>query len=301
MRRRRLFLLLASGVAWIAAGARAQEDQWRRTSSPHFVIAHQADWMPPGFQMSLERMHSRLRMDLGQFSPWMTKEQIRLYLYKDKPSYVGGQFKPESWTEGLALPADKTVLIFDRPDRKELFEILAHETTHMLFRNYWGQAGGGAPPAWLDEGLAMLEENADPGRVEASARYQSLATLTNQNVVPLAQLTGITPTQDLQGKGDQASDWYTQSFGIAYFLFHQHSRLQFKEFAEKLRAGKDVQACLWEVYRYPTIGEFERAWRKWINGLPLRAGLAKLTGEAPGAAKQGALGPPLRGLKALGP
>ncbi|MDD5658130.1 MAG: hypothetical protein PHF00_12840, partial [Elusimicrobia bacterium] len=160
---------------WLAAGLRLQAGepgwQWHETTSPHFSVSHEMPWTPPGFIMNLERMHSRLRMDLGMFSPWMARERVKLYLYRDARSYLGGEFHPPAWSNGLALYDLKAVAVPDNLDRAALMRVIGHEMTHLLFQSYWRQSGY-QPPAWLNEGLAMLEE--EPERPERSVWFQSM-------------------------------------------------------------------------------------------------------------------------------
>ena len=106
-------------------------DSWNESVAPHFVIKHESPWMPPGFTLSLEKIHSRLRMDLSMFSPWMAKERLTLYLYKGRDSYVKGEFQPPEWSNGLAMFDRTAVAVYDqKEDRKKPLRS-RHETTHL--------------------------------------------------------------------------------------------------------------------------------------------------------------------------
>lgn len=248
------------------AAAQAQagsESAWRQTLAPHFDVHHEANWMPPGFLIAVERIHSRLRLDLAMFSPWMAKERIKLFLYASPESYAKGTWHPPAWSNGLAMYETRTVIVYDQASRKKLDEILAHETTHLLFESYWGEVGK-RPPAWLNEGLAMLEEADSAEHPESSDWYQMMVDLPGQQVYSIEALAKITPTEELTDKS-KVTTWYTESYSVVHFLFRKHSKLQFKTFVSDLRDGKSLERSLWLVYRYRSLGDFQKAWLAWLN------------------------------------
>lgn len=251
----RLFLSLAAPAlgAW----------SWHQTLSPHFAIFHQSPWMPPGFVTAIEKMHGRLRMDLAMFSPWMAKERLNLYLYQKRESYSAGEFQPPAWSNGVALYDRKIVAVYDHQDRDKLRETISHETTHLLFESYWSEEAA-APPSWLNEGLAMMEEAESAAAPERSGWYQSMAFMAPDSILPFKEFIAITPTEDLQDK-NKVSSWYVQAYAIVYFLYREHSRLQFKNFCARLREGQELEKSLWLAYRYARLADFEKAWRNWLK------------------------------------
>jgi len=276
-------------LAWIAAGvllaarlaAAAPERgwNWRETTSPHFLVEHEMPWAPPGFVMNLERMHSRLRMDLGMFSPWMAKERLKLYLYKDSKSYLAGEFAPPSWSNGLALYELKAVAVPDNPDRKALLRVIRHETTHLLFESYWRETGK-EPPSWLNEGLAMMEEDDSPEHPERSPWFQNMVLAKPSAFLPLERFFAMNPAKDMQNK-NLIWDWYVQAYSMAYFLYRNHQRLQFKSFCAELRDGKSVEASLWRSYRYHGLPALQKAWRRWLTQSDLRNKVQAALNEIP--------------------
>ena len=130
---------------------------WRETTSPHFMVEHEMPWTPPGFVMSLERMHSRLRMDLGMFSPWMAKERVKLYLYRGKEGYQRGQFHPPEWSNGIADYKRRLIVSYELESGQKLMQVVAHEMTHLIFFEYMGRANENQ--RWINEGLAVYEES----------------------------------------------------------------------------------------------------------------------------------------------
>jgi hypothetical protein len=255
-------------AASLGAAQQERDWTWRETTSPHFNVFHEMPWAPPGFVMNLERMHSRLRMDLGMFSPWMAKERLKLYLYKDSRSYLAGEFEPPTWSNGLALYGLKAVAVPDNPDRKALMRVIRHETTHLLFEGFWREAGK-EPPSWLNEGLAMMEEDEDPNQPEYSPWFQNMVLAKPSSFMPLNRFFALNPAKDLHDRS-LVGDWYVQAYSIVYFLYRQHQRLQFKSFCSELRDGKSLEQALWLTYRYHGYPALQKAWLRWRGQADLR-------------------------------
>jgi hypothetical protein len=250
-----LALMLQAHAAW----------KWNQTLSPHFAVSHESAWAPKGFVLSLEKMHNRLRMDLSMFSPWMAKERVNVFLYATQQSYVGGEFQPPPWSNGLSIMERKAVAVYERPLLSDLMETISHETTHLLFQGYWQEVGKVAP-SWLNEGLAMREEVANPGEPEANPRYQNMAYWDLKKIIPMKEFLAIRPTEDLgeDKDKDKVVDWYTQAFSIVYFLYRENSRIQFKNLCSRLRDGQELEEVLKSTYRYGSLQAFEQDWRKWL-------------------------------------
>lgn len=242
----------------------AAATEWKETLTPHFVIRHEAPWLPAGLAMTLEKMHSRLRLDLALFSPWMGKERLNLYVYKTRESYSAGEFQPPAWSNGIALYDQKAVVVYQQPVLRKTLEVTAHETTHLLFESYWSEVGR-EPPAWINEGLAMLQESEAAERPERSGWYRAMTELPRKGALPFSDFTAITPTQDITDDKRAVETWYVQAYSVAYFLLRRHPRLQFKMLCAKLRDGAPLEEALWLSYRYRSLGKFQEAWLNWLK------------------------------------
>jgi len=221
--------------------------------------------------MELGKMHSRLRLDLAMFSPWIAKERIDIYLYANPVSYVQGEFSPPEWSNGIALYARKLIVSHEQPEIAKMHSVLAHEMSHLLFEGYWAEKKQN-PPVWLNEGLAMMEEASDPAKPESSDWHRAMWVLADGNVIPLRKFFSLSPTKDM-GKADKdsVSYWYVQAYSIVYFLYREHTRLQFRNFCTLLREGKTLKEALWKAYRYPSMEKFSQQWQAWLNKPELRA------------------------------
>lgn len=257
-------LLLLLALTAPPASAEGGGWNWRETTTPHFTIKHQETWLPPGFTINVERIHSRLRMDLGMFSPWMAKERVNLYLYRDQESYVQGEFTPPAWSNGLAIFQLKAVALPGMKDRRKQLQVMAHETTHLLFEGFFREQNRAAP-VWVNEGLAMLQEADSPEKPESSEWYQGMVGVDPKSFMPLDAFFQVTPTKDMAEESKEAvGKWYVQAYSLTHFLLRKHSRLQFKSFCAELRDGKTPAEALWKVYRYRSLNDFDKRWKLWL-------------------------------------
>lgn len=279
-------------VLLLAASAGARDGQgwdWRQANTPHFIINHQTTWLPAGFTMSAERVHSRLRMDLGMFSPWMAREKINLFVYADQESYLAGEFRPPKWSNGLAIYDRKAVVMPTMKDPRKMLSVMAHETTHLLFDSYWRETKR-EPPAWINEGLAMLEEAESPDRPETSIWYQQMTMADPRRFPNLEAFFRVTPTKDLHNDQAAVGEWYIQAYSVTHFLLRKHSRLQFKSLCAALRDGKPVADALWLTYRYKRVGDLDKKWRGWLADPIHKRRVAALAGEARKGVNEDAVG-----------
>lgn len=277
-----LLLLLAA-----PAGA-ADPDRWHETLSPHFTIKHESAFAPAGVTLELEKLHNRLRLDLSMFAPWMAKERINLFLYASQGSYLKGRFTPPSWSNGVAFYQMKTVATFWGQGPKQ-YQVLGHETTHLLFEGYWGEVNK-TPPVWLNEGLAMMEEtgDADAGKSDWQA---ALDNMDLAELMPVDRFIKVVPTRDLKDDKNRVAVWYVEAFGLVRFLYHGRSRMQFFNFCAQLREGRPIEDALWRVYRLRGTQGLEK---EFLASLKRRGGgsarpSASFGGPAPAArpAKEG--------------
>ncbi len=213
--------------------------------------------------MGVERIHFRLGMDLGAFCPWMAREKIGLYVYRDLASYVNGEFNPPPWSNGVAVYAKKAVAIPAMKETSQMLRVLGHETTHLLFVNYFREDHRD-PPSWLNEGLAMLEETDSTSRPETSQWYQSMVELDPKRWFPMGEFLAVNPTKDLHGDKSRVGEWYVQAYSVTHFLMRTHSHLQFKSFCAAIRGGKSSEEALRGVYHFRNLADFQHQWRLWL-------------------------------------
>jgi len=255
-------------LVWLLAlPARAQE-AWHESRSLHFNLLHEDRLVPVGYLPGLEKLYSRLRMDLAVFSPWMEKERLKVYLYAGQESYMSGDFKPPKWSDGLSVYEKKVVVTYvHEDDLYRFFPVVAHEFSHLLFGLFWGKADR-RPPIWLNEGMAMLGETSAVGPVESSDWYLNMLAWPRKEFLPLDRFILLHPAVDYKGlrpDDRRVCVWYTQAFSLVYYLYRGHTRLQFKDFCTRLRDGYSFESALQSSYHIRDLNVLENDWRTWLG------------------------------------
>ena len=236
--------------------------QWHKDSTFHYRILHQDTWLPMGFTLKLENIQSRMRMDLAWcWPPVSSAAKIPLYLYRNQRLYENGRFHPPAWSVGLAEPEIKTILSFDQKPMANLYQIIAHETTHVIFVSYWMRKNQNYPPYWLNEGLAMVEQTSEQHSKDCYW-YQEISYLSGQNLFPLKTLMQLEPMKMNNTSAIQL--WYVESYSLIYFLLRKRPNFYFKTFVSYLRDGRSFKTALWAGYHY-TPQQLESEWHRFLN------------------------------------
>lgn len=254
-------------VLFFCAPARAagRADTWHLKTSPHFNIYHEANWSPNSIALELERVYGKLRMNVSMFAPWMVKEKTKVYIYRTQKTYLNGEFNPPRWSKGLAYFATKTVVVYDSGDMAKLRATLAHELSHLYFESFYGEKLKN-PPQWLNEGLAVMMEDASyagEGPWASSLRY-----FPQDKIIPLTRYFNV--RLDQVRADTDIGYWYMEAFGVASYLFTPRTRIQFKNFCTLLRDGGKLQPSLWKVYRIKSLSVFDQSWRAWVQNYGTR-------------------------------
>lgn len=260
---------MRGAALWLWAGVAVAQGgdppRWHQTLSPHFDVQHEAAFAPAGLTLELERLHNRLRLDLSMFAPWMAKERITLNVYAGQSSYLRGRFKPPTWSNGIAFAPLRTVVTYWGQGPK-VYQVLGHETTHLLFEGWWAEAGK-TPPVWLNEGLAMLEETGEAG-ADTSDWQQALDNIDPAEYTPFSRFVKVVPTRDLKDDKGRVTVWYAQAYGTVRLLYKSRQRMQFFNFCAQLRDGRPLDDALWRVYRIRGTGGLEKEFRAALKRRP---------------------------------
>ncbi len=233
--------------------------EWTLKESPHFKIYHESSWSPDSIVIELEKIYNMMKMDISMFSPWMMREKGKVYIYSSKKTYLAGEFKPPEWSKGLAFVQKKTIVVYDTGDIEKLRAVIAHELTHLYFEGFFGDKFK-YPPQWLNEGLAVSMEDKSYGQ---GPWHNALKYVPRERYISFSDFFDL-EIEDLQSQ-QQIGDWYLQSFGIVKYLFNSRRRIQFKNFCDLVRSGKNLKEALWASYRIKSLPAFEKSWLKWLE------------------------------------
>ncbi|HNW45451.1 MAG TPA: hypothetical protein PKI19_13185 [Elusimicrobiales bacterium] len=262
-----LCLVLAGSARGAELGTVSSVSSWHVKSSPHFEVLHESAWSPNSIILELEKMFSTMRLNMSMFAPWMASEKSKIYIYSSQASFLNGEFAPPKWSKGLAYPAKKTVVVYDAGDMVKLKAVLAHELSHLYFEGYFSEKLK-YPPQWLNEGLAVYLE--DIVFTEGGPWRRALPYLGPDRRLNFEKFS--TAKFDKLGSDAAISDWYLQAFGTVSYLYRPHTRLQFKNFCDALRAGDKTETALWKSYRIGSGPDFTEKWEAWLSGYKTGAG-----------------------------
>ena len=241
----------AEETAGLPAGF--QED--RVVETDHFLIYHEAAYAPVGITGVLEGLRAKLLLDLQDLAPWAAREKIAVFVYAGEASYDEKTGVP-AWAAAFADPEKRRIHCYESP---HLRRVLAHEMAHLFVGPYFAETGG-APPAWLNEGIAkMMEWNYGQKEDTAFMNHRSFL----RSAPPLSEVIAF-DYQHGSKESESLSEWYEQSASVTAFLLHRLPRTSFTVFCDALRRGVTTDEALRRAYgnQVPDVAALERLWRE---------------------------------------
>jgi hypothetical protein len=239
------------------------EESWPTVKSAHFVIHYEAATLQKGFSKRIEGIHDHLRRELWTISPWMSSENVHVYLYSSRMTYAAGRFHPPPWSGGISVyptfPGEpKNLAVFEPVD----YPILAHELTHLYFDYSFVQKSR-LPPRWLNEGLAtMIQGDAMGGKLPAAPPMD------------MGQFLYYIPGND--DPINFVSQWYLQAESVVRFLKRTFPSMYFTRFCKALADGTSSPAALEKFYGFQDAAALQDAWLKW-RANPAQAARKKIS------------------------
>jgi tetratricopeptide (TPR) repeat protein len=213
----------------------AAEDRFMEANSNHFTLRYEGGQVTHPFSVeildTLERHFNALERDL-QTSP---REPITVILYPGQAFYDVTQ--APSWTGALFDGKIRVPIEGLSSVTPQLSSVLKHEMTHSFVR----ARSQGRCPAWLNEGLAQMEEGRSSVR-DTAALLQGL----QQSHVPLAALSG--GFGGMQATSARAA--YIVSLAATEMIRDQSGIGQIGRVLDRLAAGSSVDAAMREVLGY---------------------------------------------------
>ena len=138
---------------------------------------------------------------------------------------------------GYAFPA-QGVFVGQGLNRR----IIVHEAAHLMLRDALGEQALDLP-SWLDEGFATY--------CEPQARIQSGARLRDRTP-PLRAMGRISGTPETIPR------FYQKAVSVVAYLIEQHGPDNFQRLLSQLRAGRNIETALWQVYGFGVDGLDDR-------------------------------------------
>lgn len=197
---------------------------------------------------------------------------IRIWVYNSKKDFSGSQApNSQDWIAGTAYPDMQVVLaVLPEGDKHEVGRIIPHETSHQML-NQATKNPFNSPPTWLDEGLAVSNQDngnedfpAIVGRASAENRLLSIRALTSEFPYDPAQATLA----------------YAESFSVVQFLRSRYGETAIASIIAAYRLGMSHDDVLRKAIGVDVDG-LDKAWRETLARSSRSAPVGGVSGAGP--------------------
>lgn len=216
-------LSVPRGPAAADAGFALLDPGAQRLVSLHFEThAYGADRAAAASETA-ESLYRKVMEDTGLYS-FMPRSLYPLVVYGTREEFLRKTNLPD-WSSGAAVGAAIYL-----PEGPEFKGTLAHEMTHLIFNEFMGRADPSL--RWINEGLAVYEEEEARGRLRARASTRPIPFREMVNLAPLGEKDAL------------VGDWYQQVGDVTRFMIERGGRVGFGEFLKSLRDGRSVDDAI---------------------------------------------------------
>jgi len=176
---------------------------------------------------------------------------IKVWIYDTKQDF-NGTLAPNSqeWAAGSALPAFQLIQeIIANNDDYEANRLIPHELSHQILHQATANPFG-VLPLWLDEGLAVNNENVDHGNYDTAVASAKKAHL----LFSIRALISEFPIDS-----SQASLAYAESYGVVRFLRSAYGDDKLLALVQALKSEITLDQAFQQVYGFDQDG-LQSAW-----------------------------------------
>ncbi|MCF7886914.1 MAG: hypothetical protein K9L71_00680 [Candidatus Omnitrophica bacterium] len=187
---------------------------------------------------------------------WLWDNRAKIFIAKDKKEYLDN-FNCPNWSTACVDYGAKKIYTYT--GQKYFISILAHELTHIIFREYIKRQD---LPLWLDEGMAVYIETKF-----SDSKYQGFSghikeMIKNNSFIPFKELTEIN-IKSLREKSDSyVGAFYLQSFSLINFIIERYKRYRFSQFLWNFKSEPDLRKALSKTYyQLKSLKDLEEKWK----------------------------------------
>ena len=217
----------------------AAEDRFLEANSNHFTLRFEGGQVPPAFRReildTLESQYRELASDIAGSSDTLPVDSILVILYPGQAFYDVTQ--APTWTGALFDGKIRVPVEGLSSVTFGLRSVLKHELTHSFVR----ARSRARCPAWLNEGLAEIEEGKSVSRIAPE-----LARGLSAQPVPLSSLA-----EPFSAMGERAAvAAYAISLGAAEMIRDKHGMAAIGSILDRLAAGASIDAAMRDELGY---------------------------------------------------
>ena len=259
--RRLLITALLSLFFFVATFGFVYSSDFKELRSAHFIVKYQGRNEQYAYRAKekAEDLYVKITQEfhLIRDKLWLWDNRAKLFIFKDKDAYKENTTCP-SWSRACVNYRDK--IIYTYPYQRGFFSTLAHELTHIIFREYVGER---RLPLWLDEGMAVYIENKYGNGIYSKRLSFLKRKIKEGKYIKFSELKGTTPESLKNKPGDYVEMFYLESFSIVNYLMKKYGRGSSSIFLYSLRYGDDLEEALSKSFVYYSKWDvFQNQWLK---------------------------------------
>jgi hypothetical protein len=244
----------------------AASGEIKELRSDHFIISSQRDVDEAYVDTVKDLAETYYKTITQEFNLirdklWLWDNRAKIFIAKDKEDYLRKYGCP-SWSDACVNYTTK--MIYTYPNQAHFSSILAHELTHIIFREY---VGGGRLPLWLEEGIAVYIDDKYGKRNASFSLNLVRKAIENKTYIPFVNLNYITTALLNKQPKNYVNLFYAESFSIVAFLIEKGSRDNFFNLLYFLRNGNNINDALKKSFiSIKNMDDFEKQWIKFYQG-----------------------------------
>jgi hypothetical protein len=182
---------------------------------------------------------------------------VRIVVYASEEDFRSAFPYLNEWVGGRAFTEAALIVLFAESNAGSLAWTLEqgipHETSHILFHQATYHPYS-SPPTWLNEGLAMYNENASHGEEMALVRR----AVQRGELLSLAQISGGFPPDP-----DVARLSYAESLTTVQFILERYGPEGMAALLRAFKDGNPTDEAVQQVFDL-SLAQFEQEWKAYV-------------------------------------
>lgn len=252
-------------VFFSAAAPAAEKKDFRQLRSEHFLINYRQDVSQSYVYKIKDKAEGFYRIITHEFNLmrdefWLWENRAVIFIAKDKQDYLDS-FECSSWSGACVDYRGK--VIYTYPDQERFVATLAHELTHIIFREYLGR---GSFPLWLDEGVAAYIEDKRGGGSYRDGLSFLKKKIKEETYIGLKELNQVSISGLNEKSEEYVNLFYLEAFSLVNFIKKKYGEYSFSRFLHYLRKGEPIEKSLSRIsYYLKNFENLEKMWKKFYQ------------------------------------
>jgi hypothetical protein len=242
--------------------AKPQADDFKEERAEHFLIYY-IEGVSRGQVSEIKKLAEKYyRLITQEFNLirdklWSWDNRAKIYIVKERQQYQD-RFNCQSWSEACVDYQNKVIYTYS--GQIDFSRILAHELTHIIFREY---ARNERFPLWLDEGVATYIEDKYAGGHYRRYLGNIREKISNATCIPISEMMKVSGEKLAAAPKDYVMLFYAQSYSVVNFIIDKYGRHNFSRFLAQVRQGASIEEALAKIYfDFRDLQKMETLWEK---------------------------------------